>query len=52
MGEVVKKEYFFIIDAARKQKYILPILKGMSSTDLHIFHSKFENDELEPFLAS
>lgn len=45
-------EYFLIIDAARKLKYIMPVIEGMTVNDLYIFHSKFEQGLLEPFYAS
>lgn len=45
-------QYFLIIDAARKLKYIMPIIDGMTVNDLYIFHSKFEQGLLQPFYAS
>ena len=52
IGETKKEQFFFIIDSQRRKKYLLPIIEGMTETDLYIFYSKFERQELEPFLAS
>lgn len=45
-------EYFTIIDSARKAKYVMPVVEGMTAVDLHIFHSKFEQGLLDPFYSS
>ena len=51
IGET-KKEFFLIIDAARKQKYVMPIIEGVTNVDLEIFQANFERGELIPFEAS
>lgn len=49
---VDKKHYFCILDFARRKKYLLPVVEGMTVTDLIIFQSKFEQGILEVFYAS
>ena len=48
IGET-KLQYFLIIDAPRKNKYVMPIARGMTANDLFIFKAKFERGEWAVF---
>ena len=45
-------QYFLIIDAARKLKYVMPIIDGMSFNDLYIFDFKYESESVCPYYVS
>lgn len=49
---VEKEQYFCILDYARRKKYLMPVVEGMTTNDLIIFQSKFEQGILEVFYAS